>query len=249
MTTPDTHASHTELEHVDLTGPGPHTATPDRANLPHSSPGLPTGAKAEIMARLHTALGDGEPPVRVDVDRGYRHGRAEGTDLVALFAERMAERGAVVVRANAFTMVPTAAGLLHRAGVRRLVAPPGRRIAWLAATGIEFLRDEPPLTDRQLQRVDGVVTGCALAIAETGTIVLDGGPDQGRRVLSLLPDHHLCVVRSEQIVGTVPEAVARLDPTRPQTWISGPAATGGSATDRTHEDSHGSPTLHVLLLG
>lgn len=252
---PDTHASHTALEHVDLTGPGPHTAVPGRTRLPHLPPGLPTEAKSDIMDRLRDALGDsreetpadmlgdGGPPEPAAVDRGYRRLHGHGTDLIGMFAERVADSRTFVARTDAFDMVRTTAGLLRRAGVRRLVAPPHHRLAWLTAAGAELIGGTQPLTEHQLARADGAATGCALAIAETGTIVLDGGPDQGHRLLSLLPDYHLCVVRAEQIVGTVPEAVARLDPRRPQTWISGRPRDGTAA--------HGphARRLHVLLLG
>ncbi len=112
--------------------------------------------------------------------------------------------------------------------------------------GIELVGDHPPLTPAQLDGLDGVLTGCAAAIAETGTIVLDGGSGQGRRVLSLVPDYHLVVVTAAQVVATVPEALARLDPARPQTWISGPSATSDIELDRV-EGVHGPRTLEVIL--
>ncbi|WP_436776028.1 LutC/YkgG family protein [Yinghuangia sp. YIM S09857] len=240
--------SHTGFQHVDLTDP-PGLPRTDLAHpgLPHTYPGLPSEAKAEILARIRGSLsGDARPP-RVTVDRTYRRTRDEGTDLVGLFAERAGDYRARVARADAHSLVDTAVSLLREAGVNRLVVPPGKRLGWLAATGAELVYDKPPLTVDQLAAEAGVATGCALAIAETGTIVLDGGHDQGRRVLSLLPDYHLCVVRADQIVGTVPEAIARLDPRRPQTWISGPSATSDIELDRI-EGVHGPRTLHVLLL-
>nr|BFE78314.1 hypothetical protein GCM10020093_009150 [Planobispora longispora] len=125
-----------------------------------------------------------------------------------------------------------------------VVVPPGLPPAWLP-DGLDVLRDEGLGADR-LSAVDGVVTAAAVAVAETGTIVLDGSADQGRRVITLLPDLHICVIRPEQVVATVPEALARLTPGRPLTWISGPSATSDIELDRV-EGVHGPRNLHVVI--
>ena len=133
--------------------------------------------------------------------------------------------------------------------MRRLVAPPDLPPGW-APPGVELLRDGG-LTNEQLDAADGVLTGCALAVAQTGTIVLDGGAAQGRRALTLLPDYHLCVVQAGQIVGLLPEAVARLGAAaragRPLTLISGPSATSDIELNRV-EGVHGPRTLEVLIV-
>jgi len=128
---------------------------------------------------------------------------------------------------------------------RRVVAPTGVPEAWL--TGVNAVRDDPPLDNDQLDASDGVLTTCALAIAQTGTIVLDGGPGMGRRALTLLPDYHLCVVRTDQLVGSVPEAIRAIqDPTRPLTFISGPSATVDIEMTRVR-GVHGPRRLEVVV--
>lgn len=133
-----------------------------------------------------------------------------------------------------------------------VVVPDGLDPAWVSGLGDSVVRTdsrEAPLSAGELDRIDAVVTAARVAVAETGTIVLDGEPDQGRRAISLVPDVHVCVVRTDQVVQTVPEAVRLLgtDPGRPQTWISGPSATSDIELDRV-EGVHGPRTLHVVLL-
>ena len=124
-----------------------------------------------------------------------------------------------------------------------------RASAWTAPApdGVTFLADDG-LSPDLLDATDGVITTAALAIAETGTIILDGGPGQGRRALSLVPDYHLCILHASQIVGIVPQALDRLEPGRPCTWISGPSATSDIELDRV-QGVHGPRTLEVILAG
>jgi L-lactate dehydrogenase complex protein LldG len=188
--------------------------------------------------------GTGRPPWR---SRDYERALPSGTGIADLFAERVSDYRATVHRTPAGGLAATIASVLTARGATRLVVPGGIPDTWLARTRVERVIDDPPLAFGDLDKVDGVITGCAVAVAETGTIVLDGGPDQGRRALSLLPDLHVCVVMTSQVVGTVPEALARLDPGRPQTWISGPSATSDIELQRV-EGVHGPRLLDVVLV-
>jgi len=188
-------------------------------------------AREEILARIRAA----DVPAAHPVVRGY-HRTGEGG--VELFAERVADYRAIV---HEVTDVPAALTSLRG---KRIVAPPDVPDEWLI-DGVEWLRE--PLSIDELDAADGVLTGCAAAIADTGTIVLDGSEAQGRRALTLLPDYHLCVVRADQIAGSVPEALARLEPTRPLTFISGPSATSDIELNRV-EGVHGPRTLEVLIV-
>jgi L-lactate dehydrogenase complex protein LldG len=202
-------------------------------------------SRDRILGRIRSALADvprGETPDDVAVPREYDRSRS-GPDVVELLVDRLTDYKAEVRVVE--DVAAAVAGALDRRTARRLAAPAGIPAEWLG--GAEAVRDDPALPAADLDALDGVVTGCAVAIAETGTIVLDAGPDQGRRALTLVPDYHLCVVRRDQIVRTVPEALERLDPARPLTWISGPSATSDIELDRV-EGVHGPRTLEVLIV-
>jgi L-lactate dehydrogenase complex protein LldG len=202
-------------------------------------------AREEVLARIRTALaGQPEP---ADVPRAYRE-RGEhppGTrPLLELLTDRLVDYKAAVLPCSADGVPSAVAQALAERGLRRVAAPAGIPAEWLG--DVEALRDDPPLGVEALDAADAVVTACAVAVAETGTIVLDGDADQGRRALTLVPDVHLVVVRAEQVVQTVPEAIARLDPQRPLTMISGPSATSDIELNRV-EGVHGPRTLIVVL--
>jgi L-lactate dehydrogenase complex protein LldG len=209
-------------------------------------------ARDEILARVRSALGDrpAPPEVRRDYRTAERAPAMPAADLLDLLVDRLVDYRAQVRRTTTTAGIPgaVAAALVDR-GARRMVVPAGVPPAWLAgvADGVELVRDDPPLPATALDQLDGVLTASAVAIAETGTIVLDAGPGQGRRALSLVPDYHLVVVTADQVVATVPEAVARLDPTRPLTWISGPSATSDIELIRV-EGVHGPRTLEVVVV-
>jgi L-lactate dehydrogenase complex protein LldG len=176
------------------------------------------------------------------------HGSRTTAQTVELLAENLADYRAVVHRCAAGGLPALIRRLLAERGAETAVVPPGLDPAWLAAADATLVPDRAAQTARELDAVDSVVTGCAVAIAETGTLVLDGGPDQGRRRITLVPDHHLCVVRVPgQVVGSVPQALPHLAPDRPLTWISGPSATSDIELDRV-EGVHGPRTLEVILL-
>ncbi|HLH84118.1 MAG TPA: lactate utilization protein C [Trebonia sp.] len=216
-----------------------------------------SAAREEILARIRAATGAPAPEADVDaayaaLPRGYRraHHDPADADIVALFAERAADYRAVVERVPPDGLASAVAGVL--AGISRFVVPDGLPPEWLAGlpgpAADKIVRDDPPLSARELDRIFGVVTGCAAAIAETGTIVLDHGPGQGRRALTLVPDFHLVVVRAGQVAADIADALARLDPGRPHTLISGPSATSDIELIRV-EGVHGPRNLHILIVG
>lgn len=204
-----------------------------------------TDSRSAVLSAIRQALAD--RPAPPDVPRSYRVDGPAAADAVALFAERVAEYRAEVRMVDSRDVPTAVAEILRRVGAATVVVPPGLPGAWLPPALPGRRDDEPQLSAAELDAVDAVVTGCALAIAQTGTIVLDGGPAQGRRALTLVPDAHVCVVAASAIVGGVPAAVAALDGRRPLTWISGPSATSDIELDRV-EGVHGPRRLHVVVV-
>jgi L-lactate dehydrogenase complex protein LldG len=206
-------------------------------------------ARSAVLARIAVALGRpgagaGDPAsAAAGVERRYRRhdGRAV-EELVLLFAERVADYGATVAVVEPGAV---AAAVAAAAGSGRVLAAPAVDGNWLSMlAGAEV--DSPPRAVAELDEVDTAVTACAVAVAETGTIVLDHRPDQGRRALTLVPDHHVCVVEARRLVATVPQAVSLLDPAGVLTWISGPSATSDIELDRV-AGVHGPRRLDVVI--
>jgi L-lactate dehydrogenase complex protein LldG len=205
-------------------------------------------AREAVLGRVRDALGEargGEVPV----PRGYRRRDEAGRDaIVERFADRVSEYRATVFRAGPDDRAATIAGACRERGAQRLAVPGDLPAEW-RPEGVELVTDDG-LSPQELDGIDGALTGCALAIAETGTIVLDGGAAQGRRALTLVPDYHLCVVRAGDVVGQVPEAIEALGDAvragRPVTFVSGPSATSDIELIRV-EGVHGPRTLHVVI--
>jgi len=197
-------------------------------------------ARAQILTRVRTALGRQSPPP--PWQRAYHtRGPLDPGDpqLLHLLTDRLRDYAATVRHC---TPADLATVLAEVSAGWRIVVPPGFPLPPAGA-----IADDPPLDHRVLDSVDAVLTGCAAACADTGTIALDAGPDQGRRALTLIPDRHICVVHAQQVVHTVPELVRRLDPLRPLTFISGPSATSDIELNRV-EGVHGPRTLVVVLV-
>lgn len=212
-----------------------------------------SAAREEILGRIRGALRDVPPgsPDDVPVPREYR--RSAGGDrqaLVELLLERLLEYRAQARRVAPAELEGALTQACDELGLERVVVPPGLPAGW-RPRGVSVVEDTG-MTATQLDEIDGVVTGCALAIAETGTVVLDGQGPSGRRALTLVPDVHVCVVEADQIVGSVPEGVAGLASAAkagaPITLVSGPSATSDIELSRV-EGVHGPRRLLVLIVG
>ncbi len=213
--------------------------------------GAVSGGREAVLARVRAALG---PAVEIpEVSRAYSQAGALGAGgdsvTVDLFCTRVADYRATVRRVRGDELPGALMVACEERKARRIAVPAGA-LAW-TVEGVELVRDDPPLSPRQLDELDGVLSGCALAIAETGTIVLDGMGASGRRALTLVPDYHLCVVRSEDIVPSVPDGVAALARVAaeggPITFVSGPSATVDIELVRV-EGVHGPRALDVFVV-
>ncbi|MBV9839118.1 MAG: LUD domain-containing protein [Solirubrobacterales bacterium] len=199
-------------------------------------------AREQVLADVRRAIAAGAGGAEgVEIPRDYRTRSDDGLET---FIARLGHYGAQSQRVDASGLDEAVRATLRVRGVRRVVAPEGLPDSWLAES--DPLRDEPPLDPHELDGADGVLTTCAVAIAETGSIVLDGSVGMGRRALTLVPDYHLCVVRASRLVGSVPEAISLLEPTRPLTFVSGPSATVDIEMVRV-AGVHGPRTLDVII--
>ncbi len=205
-------------------------------------------AREVVLSRIATAIAG--QPASAEIPRAYRlvsNSRPGSDAVIERFVDRLVDYKATVHRTDIAGLSDTLATVLKSAS--SVVLPPGAPSEWHEAFTHDVHVDgvPAPLTAGELDDIAAVVTGCAVAIAETGTIVLDAGPDQGRRVLTLVPDHHVVVVHAEQIVMSVPESLTRLDATRPLTFISGPSATSDIEFKRV-EGVHGPRVLDVIVV-
>lgn len=203
-------------------------------------------AREDILGRIRSALRDA--PVAPPVPRDYRAASGLGKEaLIEMLVDRLVDYKAEVSVVDAAEVPERIAALL--ADARSYVVPAGFDAGWLA--GVDGGRRHvdslsAPLSLAELDSIEAVVTGSAVAVAETGTIILDASPDQGRRAISLVPDHHICIVNVADIAGILPEALRRIDGTRPLTMISGPSATSDIELERV-EGVHGPRRLDVLI--
>ena len=211
-------------------------------------------AREEVLARIAAAHRIAPPPELgyEDISREYRTtSDSETAQLTELLIDRLVDYRALVRQCSADDLAAEIADALADRGAHTVVVPSGLDSLWTAGFSGSVLTDgllaHYQRTVSELDSLGGVITGCAVAIAQTGTLILDGSPGQGRRVLTLIPDYHLCVVFADQIVADVPQALARLEPTRPLTMISGPSATSDIELNRV-EGVHGPRTLEVIIV-
>jgi L-lactate dehydrogenase complex protein LldG len=206
------------------------------------------------MARIAAAYRAARP-AEIDYDdirREYRTtSDSDIAELTELLIDRLVDYRALVRQCPVDDLPAEITNALENRAARTVVAPMDLDPSWTASFSGRVLTDGPSADDQlsvsELDGVDGVITSCAVAIAETGTLILDCSAGQGRRVLTLIPDYHLCVVFADQIVHDVPQALSRLEATRPLTMISGPSATSDIELNRV-EGVHGPRTLEVIIV-
>jgi L-lactate dehydrogenase complex protein LldG len=209
--------------------------------------------RARILSSIRMALGTSPTPEAVgagygSIARTYTQtGELDQGALLELFKERLLEYDAGVYHAPMDAISDRVAEMLTKRGKHGLAMPTGVPPAWLPE-GFVFAEADG-YDAYQLDKTEGVLTGCTVAIAETGSIVLQNAAAQGPRMLSLVPDYHLCVVLGSQVVATVPESFARLSATSilPTTFISGPSATADIEMTRI-KGVHGPRFLDVLIV-
>lgn len=217
-----------------------------------------SSAKEEMLQRIKSALRNvpsDETPDDITVDRGYyQKGELSKSERIDLFVERAGEYKATVKRVKIGEIKNHIAEACNRQNAKEIAVPEGFDKSWLP-DNIRPHFDDPkePLSHEELDQVDGVISTCALAVAQTGTIILDAGAGQGRRVLSLLPDYHLCIVMEDQIVELIPEGFEHFNSIikkdgPPITFISGPSATSDIELSRV-EGVHGPRRLDILVVG
>jgi L-lactate dehydrogenase complex protein LldG len=211
-------------------------------------------AREEVLARIAAAYRAASPAELSysDIAREYRTTSAlPASALAELLIDRLVDYRALVRQCGDDDLGAEIATALSNRSAQTVVAPTGLDPSWTRGFSGRVLTDGVSTGDQlsvsELDGVDGVITSCAVAIAETGTLILDGSPGQGRRVITLIPDYHLCVVFADQIVADVPDALARLEATRPLTMISGPSATSDIELNRV-EGVHGPRTLEVIIV-
>ena len=211
-------------------------------------------AREEVLARIAAAHSAAPPPdlPYEDIVREYRTTSDFSAEaLTELLIDRLVDYRALVRQCSGDDLAATIADALADRSAHTVVVPSGLDSSWTAGFSGSVLTDgllaDYQRTVSELDSVDGVITSCAVAIAETGTLILDGSLGQGRRILTLIPDYHLCVVFPDQIVADVPQALAQLAPTRPLTMISGPSATSDIELNRV-EGVHGPRTLEVIIV-
>jgi L-lactate dehydrogenase complex protein LldG len=212
-------------------------------------------ARDEVLARIAAAHSAAPPPdlPYEEISRDYQTTSDFSAEaLRELLIDRLVDYRALVRECAVDDLAGMIASALTDRGIQTIVAPSGLDSSWTEDLSLEVLTEgvasDDQLSVAQLETADGVITGCAVAIAETGTLILDGSPGQGRRVLTLIPDYHLCVVFADQVVADVPQALARLEASRPLTMISGPSATSDIELNRV-EGVHGPRTLEVVIVG